>query len=66
MFGSEADIQGIFGTEAPLGEAKAIDIRMKPSLAALQAHQQVKQHLNPMLTKASQPGAHVVDSDFHR
>ena len=54
VFGTEIDIQGVFGTGAPLGEAKVLDIRMKPSLAAVRANQKVKQHLNPELKCANQ------------
>ena len=52
VFGTEIDIQGVFGTGAPLGEAKVFDIRMRPSLAAMRANQKVKHHLNPELKRA--------------
>ena len=47
----ESDIQGIFGVGASVGEARALDLKFCPSLAAPRAHALVKHHAGPALKK---------------
>ena len=51
-FGFESDVQGIFGVGAPVGEARTLDIKFRPSLSALRAHALIKQHVGPALKRA--------------
>ena len=54
-FSQESDIQGIFGVGASVEEARALDSKFRPSLAALRAHALVKHHVGPALKKANSP-----------
>ena len=41
-FGSEGDLQGVFGVGCNIDNAKTFDVRFKPSLSALRAHALIK------------------------
>ena len=53
-FGSEGDLQGVFGVGSNIDNAKTFDVRFKPSLSALRAHALIKRHVGPALKGASE------------
>ena len=53
-FGSEGDLQGVFGVGSNIDNAKIYDVRFKPSLSALRAHALVRKHVGPALKSANE------------
>ena len=54
-FSQESHIQGIFGVGASVEEARTLDLKFRPSLAALRAHALIKHHVGPALKKTNSP-----------